>query len=116
MSTRSAPKVPAPPGLHADGGRLWASVVDTWDLAEHELVRLAEACFLKDRLNDLRGVLAAEGLSFVGPSGPRLHPAVAELRASEVALDRLLSGLGIPDAEDGAPVAPARRRHRRLTR
>lgn len=98
MSTR------APKGLAAPGRRLWAAVAADFDMSESEAAQLAEACFVRDRIDQLRAQVDADGLMLESSQGSRLHPGVAEIRAQQLALARLLATLGVPGlAEDALP-------------
>ena len=100
MNTRS------PKGLHAPGKRLWRAVDEAFELAEHELAQLAEACFVRDRIEQLRTQVDADGLMIESSQGARLHPAVGEIRAQQLAMARLLATLAVPAlAEDGLPAS-----------
>lgn len=86
------------------GSRLYASVTAEFDLSEHELTQLREACRVVDLLDALERVVADEGAVRVGADGlSRPHPALAELRQQRITLARLLSALRIPDADDQRP-------------
>lgn len=96
----------APVNLAASGRRLWSAVVAEYELAEHELAMLEEACRTRDLVARLRDELAASPLMLESSQGSRLHPAVAELRQQRLALARLLATLGVPGlAEDELPAA-----------
>lgn len=89
-----------PSGLGAAGRRLWRSVVDEFELAEHELAQLEEACRTRDMIVILRAQLSGDGLMIASSQGARLHPAVAEIRAQQLTLARLLATLGVPALEE----------------
>lgn len=98
MTTRA----PAPPKGSAVGGRrLWRSVLDSFDLEEHELALLREAVRTVDTLDGLAAIVADEGLIVSTPTGPRAHPALVESRQLKIALARLLAALRMPDGEAG---------------
>ena len=98
----SRPRTPA--GLASAGKRLWASVLDDFELAEHEQAQLAEACFVRDRIDQLRRQVDVDGLMIASSQGARLHPGVGEIRAQQLALARLLATLAVPSlAEDALP-------------
>jgi len=102
----SRPRTPA--GLASAGKRLWAAVLADFDLAEHEQAQLAEACFVRDRIDQLRRQVDADGLMIASSQGLRLHPGVAEIRAQQLTLARLLASLRVPPlAEDSLPPARA---------
>ncbi|OKH66260.1 hypothetical protein EB74_04705 [Mycobacterium sp. SWH-M5] len=66
------------------------------DGREEELLAVAEA--LQDRIVELEALIAADGLRHVSDSGMvRLHPAVAEVRQTRMALTRALAGIQLAD-------------------
>lgn len=103
----------APAGTRAAGRRLWESVVEEWELAEHELVLLREATRTVDTLDDLAAIVAAEGPMVESRSGPRVHPALTESRQLKIALARLLAAIRMPAGAEGDQVE-GRRPQRRL--
>ena len=93
------PRISAPPkGSKASGSALWRDVLGKYDLEEHELALLREACRTVDDLDTLAAVVAAEGMTV----GAKVHPAVVEARQLRIALARLLGALRLPagDEED----------------
>lgn len=96
MSTR------APRGLRAPGTKLWSATTDEFELAEHELVQLEEACRVRDTIATLRATVEDEGTMIASSQGSRLHPAIAEIRQQQLALARLLATLNVPGLEDDA--------------
>ncbi len=78
------------------GERLSAAIRGEFELAEHELVLLAEAaktldtCVLLQELVDRGGLLAPTN------AGERAAPALVELRAQRLTLARLLAAMRIP--------------------
>lgn len=100
----------APTGLGPGGRRLWAAVVSEFELAEHELAQLEEAAFCRDRIAALRKAVDADGTMIDSSQGRRLHPAIAEVRAQQLALARLLAAIDVPAPEDIKPAARGARR------
>jgi phage terminase small subunit len=98
-----------PKGLAAPGRRLWRAVVAEYELAEHEAAQLEEACRVRDRIAELRDLVARDGLMIDSSQGRRLHPAIAEERQQRLALARLLATLGVPPLAEDAPSLPASR-------
>lgn len=96
---------PAPPaGLLAPGRKLWRSVVSDFELAVHEAVQLEEACRVRDRITSLRALVDKQGEMIESSQGIRLHPGIAEVRAQQLALARILATLGVPPlSEDSLP-------------
>lgn len=102
---------PAPPeGTKAPGEALWTSVLEDWDLEEHELALLREAVRTVDMLDDLAVLVAAQGPIVDGKSGPKAHPALVEARQLRIALARLLAALRLPDGAEGEESAGRRQR------
>lgn len=97
--TQKAARSPA--GLKASGRALWRAVVADYDLDEHEVTILKEACRTADLCDRLEALLADELMTETS-QGPRVHPAAAELRQQRVTLARLIVALRIPaDTSDG---------------
>lgn len=94
----------APAGLSLPGKRLWKAVTAEFELAEHELAQLAEACHVRDTIHTLRTQVAEDGTMIGSSQGMRLHPGIAETRQQQLALARLLATLAVPGlAEDQLP-------------
>lgn len=92
---------PVPAGLKAPGRKLWRAVAADFDMTEAEAAQLAEACFCRDRIAELRSQVTLDGIMLTSSQGMRLHPAIAETRQQQLALARLLATLGVPAlAED----------------
>ncbi len=106
----STPKAPA--GTRAPGRRLWSSVVDVFDLEEHELALLVEAVRTVDLLDLLDARVRAEGPIVSSPQGDKAHPAAVEARQQRIALARLLAALRLPAGEEGDEQASARPQRR----
>lgn len=115
-----ASRTPPPPaGLAAAGRRLWRSVLSAFDLAEHELTLLRQACRVADLCDQLHAVVAKEGAITASRLGePRVHPAVVELRQQRLVLARLVVALRVPlgDQEDQSPSVSASSPAARLQR
>lgn len=94
-----------PRGLNAAGRKLWEVTTAEFDLADHELALLEEACRIRDRIVQLDAAVGTDGLMIDSSQGARLHPAVAESRQQRLALARLLATLQIPGLEDDLPAA-----------
>jgi hypothetical protein len=102
-------KPKTPTGLGAPGRRLWFSVVDEWELEEHEIALLVQAVRCVDHL-DKMDALVAEGLILDSPQGTKAHPALVEGRQQRVVLTRLVVALRLPVGEEGAHLATRRSR------
>lgn len=106
-------KIPRPPtGLRKSGRELWRALLTDYELDQHEQATLLQACRLADICDDLQRTIESEGLMSESSQGPRVHPAVVELRQQGIALARLLAALRIPagEADDGrTPARPGAR-------
>ncbi|MFW6776262.1 hypothetical protein ACOACO_18420 [Nocardioides sp. CPCC 205120] len=94
----SAPRPPR--GLRASGRELWKAVVTDFELTEHESTVLREACRTADSIDDLQTLLDNEGLMSSTSQGPRVHPALVELRQQRITLARLFAALRLPVGEE----------------
>jgi hypothetical protein len=104
---------PKPPqGTKAPGRRLWASVVDDFELEEHELALLVEAVRTVDLLDLLDARVRAEGALVTTPHGDKAHPAAVEARQQRIALARLLAALRLPSGDEGDHQGNARPQRR----
>ncbi len=99
MSRSGTPKAPA--GTAAAGRRLWCSVVEVYDLEEHELVLLREAVRTVDLLDVLDAAVRADGALVDSPQGLRAHPGAVEARQQRIAVARLLAALRLPAGGEG---------------
>lgn len=100
---------PKPPeGLSAAGRKLWRSVLTDFDLTEPETAVLREACRTADSIDGLQALLDRDGLMSESSQGPRVHPALVELRQQRIALARLFAALRIPFGEETEGVGSAR--------
>lgn len=109
MSTET----PTPPtGTKAAGKRLWLSILDSYELDEHEMAVLVEAVRTVDQLDALDVMVRREGVVVDTPQGPRAHPALVEARQQRIVLARLLTGLRLPQGEAGQEQASARPQRR----
>lgn len=89
-----------PDVLRDSGARLWRSITDDYELTEHELALLLQACRTADLLDDLHAAVERDGPVIDSPQGTKAHPAAVEARQQRIALARLLSALRIPGDED----------------
>ena len=111
-------RTPRPPkGLGPRGRAFWRDVIGAYELDRDELELLAESCRTLDTCDQLQAVLDRDGLSVTGSTGQRrIHPGVGELRASRLALGRLLGQLALPDVDGDTIPAPASVRGRQAAR
>jgi hypothetical protein len=106
---------PTPPaGLSTGGRAFWRAVVSKFELVDHELVILKEACRTIDLLDGFQAAIDRDGPVLAWGEGVRAHPAAPELRQHRIALARLLAALGIPGEEEDSP--PVRGRSRGVYR
>lgn len=88
-------KAPAVPrGLKATGRGLWNSTVREFELDEHDLGLLREACRTADALDALQAALDRDGVLDESPQGRRAHPALVELRQQRICFARLVASWG----------------------
>ncbi len=97
-----------PTGSKAAGRRLWASVVDEYELDEHETALLVEAVRTVDLLADLDAAVRRDGALVASPQGVKAHPAAVEARQQRIALARILASLRLPSGDEGDRKAGAR--------
>ncbi len=91
-------KPSTPRGLDSAGKSLWSSVTDKYDLRVDELVVLEKACRASDRIAKMEAELEGSDFMVKGSMGqPVVNPLVAEIRAHEALVQRLLGGLKLPD-------------------
>jgi phage terminase small subunit len=113
-----SPSRPTPPtALGADGKALWRRVVadvdEALELDQRDLSILEAACDQADSIRELR-LSVKDGRVIEGRHGPRVHPAVAEIRQGQAALSRLL---GLIDMDlTGASQSAGSRKARDLAR
>ncbi len=94
---QSKPRMPA--GLRGSGRSLWRSTVDQFELEEHELGLLREACRTAESIDALQAVVDRDGVLNTSPQGIRAHPALVELRAQRLCFAKLVAQLAIPADE-----------------
>lgn len=88
-----------PEHLSASARTWWASVIDEYDLGPHHVELLTLAAEARDRAEQARRLIEAEGLIVpTTTGGTKTHPAVAVERDSRIAFARLLRELDL-DAE-----------------
>jgi hypothetical protein len=111
VTVRKAPEM-APAGLGAEALALWSSVVDAYDLEEHERTLLVQAVRTVDLLEKLDEEVRRDGPLVESPQGQKAHPAATEARQQRIALARLLAALRLPSGEEGDQQAGARPQRR----
>jgi len=106
-------KPPAPPkGTGKAGAALWRSVLDDFELEEHERALLVEAVRTVDLLDELDAAVKAEGAVVESPQGRKANPAAVEARQQRIALARLLAALRLPAGDEGDQQGGARPQRR----
>ena len=106
------PAESAPAGLGVEAVALWSSVVDVFDLEEHERTLLLQAVRTVDLLAKLEAELQRDGVMVESPQGMKAHPAATEARQQRITLARLLAALRLPSGEEGDHQASARPQRR----
>lgn len=97
--TQALPRLPR--GTRAAGRRLWADVLDRFELDEHELALLREAVRCVDLLDRLNETVRRDGPTITNTRGDVVtHPAAVEARQTRLVLARLIASLRLPD-DDG---------------
>lgn len=106
MPRTPAPAHRMPPGLIREGRgqRLWRDLTARWEFTEAEYRLLENACFTADRIVKERRAIG-DKLTVSGSQGQTVaHPLLAQLRADEEHLARLLDRIDMPeeDTAEGA--------------
>lgn len=89
-----------PRGLGKDGKKLWAAIVQDFELTESEAVILEEAARCRDRIKQLRSVVDAEGVTVSSPQGIKAHPGLVEERNQRKLVGQLLASMRLPDLDE----------------
>lgn len=104
MATPAVPK-----GLSVSGRALWRAVLDEYELDQHELLVLKEACRTADRLDRLEAESAAGPITTTNRHGDEVvHPCLVEARQCSLTMARLLAALRLPQGDE-AESRPQRR-------
>lgn len=100
--TKTKRTTTAPKGSSPSARKLWEQVTDRFDLDEHEIGMLREACRTLTDLDALADVIARDG---VMGTDDRVHPALVEARQQRITLTRLVASLRLPEdvSLDGRP-------------
>jgi len=102
------PRLPA--GLATAGKALWRAVTVEYEIDQHELLLLREACRCADRLDRLAVEAAAGTVTVENHRGDQVaHPAMVEARQQSLTLARLLASLRLPSGEETGERRPQRR-------
>ena len=99
----------SPAGLKDSGRALWRSVLDVYELEEHERQLLLQLCRTVDQLDALQAVVDRDG---VLDADGRAHPALVEARQLRIAYARLSAALRLPAGDEADPAANRRPQRR----
>jgi P27 family predicted phage terminase small subunit len=102
--TKSTIKPPA--HISTESKKWFASVLDDYELQDHEIKLLILACEAFDRATSARETIAKCGAYYNDRFGsPRKHPAVSVLEAATIAFARLTRELSLTDTapDDNRP-------------
>ena len=112
-SSYTPPKPPS--GMGTGGRKLWNDIVSRYELAQHELRLLTEACRTADDCDRFAKVIAVDGDLITNPSSGLVkpHPLHNQLRDARLSLARLLGALRIPE-EYERDASGLRRPNRRM--
>lgn len=104
-------KIPAvPKGLATAGRRLWRSVLNDYDLDQHEELLLLQACRCVDHLDRLAAEAESAPVTVTNFKGDQVaHPALVEARQQSITLARLLAALRLPAGDEADLSRPQRR-------
>lgn len=103
-----AAKPSMPAGLRTPGKRLWKSIVDEFEMDEHELSLLVETVRTVDVLDLLDARIRRDGPIVSSPQGDKANPALVEARQQRIALARLLAVLRLPAGDESDQKAGTR--------
>jgi hypothetical protein len=86
----------APLGLKMGGKRLWSRVAGPFELDQHELAVLLQACRTADLLDRLQVVIDEGEVIISSSQGLKANPAAVEFRQQALTLAKLMASLRIP--------------------
>lgn len=105
MTERKTPR-----GLGTAGKKLWRSIVDEYEIEEHEALLLIEACRVSDRLDALAIAQKSAPLTVTNARGDEVaSPYLVESRQQAIVLSRLIASLRLPTGDEGEEKRPQRR-------
>lgn len=96
-------------GTSPEARALWHSVVDDFELDEHETALLRCAVHTVDLIGTLQTKIDEIGVIVASPQGVKANPAVVEIRAQRLVLARLLAALRLPTGDEADLKRPQRR-------
>jgi len=99
----------APLGLKISGKRLWNRVAGPFELEQHEMSVLLQACRTADLLDRLQTVIDEGEVIVSSSQGPRANPAAVEFRQQALTFAKLMASLRIPVEDDGDVRIPQQR-------
>jgi P27 family predicted phage terminase small subunit len=100
---------PAPKHLSPSSRKLWAEILDRYELEAHHLAVLTKTLEARDRSEAARAVIERDGVLTTSRLGEvKAHPAIAIERDSRAAFLAGIKQLGLD--LDGPPPPSARRR------
>lgn len=92
--------VKRPEALGELGSRLWDETLAVYDMGEHELRVLGEACHTLDLIQQMRRRIKRDGVMVKGSMGqPVAHPLASEVRQQRALFSTLMRSLDLPDVE-----------------
>lgn len=96
----------APSGMKNSGKKLWVAITSDYELEEHELLILKEACRTADRLDELDKDMENEPLTVVNSKGDETaNPRIVEQRQQSLTFARLVASLKLPNDAGQVPQA-----------
>lgn len=99
-----------PAGLGSSGKKLWHSIVDHFEIEEHEALLLTEAARVSDRLDQLAVAQRDAPLTVTNSKGDTVaSPYLVESRMQAIVLSRLIASLRLPTGEGEQERRPQRR-------
>ena len=97
--------------------RLWNSVMEAYELEQHELVLLVQACRTVSTLDALDAEVQRDGaVVATAGGGKKASPAAIESRQQSVALARIIAALRLPAGAAGDQQLGARPQRRSAPR
>ncbi|PJM79999.1 hypothetical protein [Bifidobacterium scaligerum] len=99
MTKTSTPRMPNGLIREGKGQKLWRELTAKWEFTESEYKLLEVACYTADRITRERRAIGDQ-LTVKGSQGQLVaHPLLAQLRADEEHLAKLLARIDMPEPE-----------------
>ncbi|MGY4648409.1 terminase [Mycobacterium sp. URHB0021] len=89
-----------PDMLDGSGLTLWRELTAEFSPEPHERATLLELCRTVSLCEVLQRRLDTDGTVVDGQRGPKMHPAIAEIRQQRIVVARLTASLGIRSEDD----------------